>query len=710
MDRNIWCQPEQRGPALDTWNTVFATATKALEASRHDGAPTVSLMNGVASSSASSTCSKMSEQSDDDAGVMSPSTTPSLVNGHDQQEAKAADFDGFIPLCSPPANSSTSTDGDSDSVTNRSWRGARPDSRSPLVNNGLHPNNNFLMRNRARTLPHDGSLSELCRRHGGTPWIIPSDKTYPISMIGLHEEIIDFYNWIKPSPVEGRLRQQVFYRLSSVIHDLWPGARVDFFGSFRTGLFLPTSDIDVVVYGSWETLPHWTLAKALVREGFADEACIKVLDKAAVPIVKLVDKDTDIRLDISFNVSYGIQAANLIIEFIQLYPALKYLVFTLKQFLLQRDLNEVFTGGVGSYSLILMVISFLQLHPTRDLRHVQIHNLNLGVLLIEFLELYGREFNYLKTALRIKHGGAYVSKDEIQQQMEGGHRPSMLCIEDPLQPGNDIGRGSHGAIHVKRAFEHALYFLLPVLFHGGSQNIFSERGSVLARVIRVTDEVIDYRERLRGGVLQQAASPGGYENSHASGPPSTALISPPAVSLTEPHHHSVPSSTADSRRASSDSTSASLLSAATTDTSRTKPTSEVSMGAKKESPTTRGRGSNEPLPMGRQGGGRGGYRGGNAQGGGQSQRYNGGGSFRNSTPRKKARGGPQEHRGGGGGNGGAQRTRPQRDSTATTAAGGGDSYHHYPHVRTVYRSTKGGPRGRGGGASHSSTSTSQHHP
>lgn len=44
----------------------------------------------------------------------------------------------------------------------------------------------------------------------------------------------------------------------------------------------------------------------------------------------------------------------------QKYPVLPYLIFVLKQFLLQRDLNEVFTGGISSYSLILMVISFLQ--------------------------------------------------------------------------------------------------------------------------------------------------------------------------------------------------------------------------------------------------------------------------------------------------------------------------------------------------------------
>ena len=42
------------------------------------------------------------------------------------------------------------------------------------------------------------------------------------------------------------------------------------------------------------------------------------------------------------------------------FPNLKYLVLVLKQFLLQRDLNEVFTGGISSYSLILMTVSFMQ--------------------------------------------------------------------------------------------------------------------------------------------------------------------------------------------------------------------------------------------------------------------------------------------------------------------------------------------------------------
>jgi len=79
-----------------------------------------------------------------------------------------------------------------------------------------------------------------------------------------------------------------------------------------------------------------------------------------VPIVKLTDKMSDVKVDISFNMRNGVKSAELIKDFKQRFPVLSKLVLVLKQFLLQRDLNEVFTGGISSYSLILMTISFLQ--------------------------------------------------------------------------------------------------------------------------------------------------------------------------------------------------------------------------------------------------------------------------------------------------------------------------------------------------------------
>jgi len=332
--------------------------------------------------------------------------------------------------------------------------------------------------------------NRLIGKYEGCPWLVRG-KRYTKGIIGLHEEIEDFFQYMSPTPEEHQVRIDVVRRIKDVILKIWPHASVHIFGSFHTGLYLPTSDIDLVVLGKWDVLPLRTLEKALLEKGIADPNTLKVLDKASVPIVKLTDVSTDVKVDISFNMSNGVRSAELIRHFKRSYPTLQRLVFVLKQFLLQRDLNEVFTGGISSYSLILMTISFLQLHPRADATQPMA---NLGVLLIEFLELYGRHFNYLKTALRIRNGGSYVPKEEIQVHMSDGYRPSLLCIEDPLNPSNDIGRSSYGALQVKQAFEYA-YITLTQAVHPFKEEINDPNvHSILGRIIRVTDDVIEYRQ------------------------------------------------------------------------------------------------------------------------------------------------------------------------------------------------------------------------
>jgi non-canonical poly(A) RNA polymerase PAPD5/7 len=41
-------------------------------------------------------------------------------------------------------------------------------------------------------------------------------------------------------------------------------------------------------------------------------------------------------------------------------------------------------------------------------------NANLGYLLVEFFELYGRKFNYMKIGIRVKDGGTYLPKEEVR--------------------------------------------------------------------------------------------------------------------------------------------------------------------------------------------------------------------------------------------------------------------------------------------------------
>ncbi|TRY61346.1 hypothetical protein TCAL_12131 [Tigriopus californicus] len=268
----------------------------------------------------------------------------------------------------------------------------------------------------------------------------PARRVYSSGVVGLHEEIEDFFQWMTPTPQEHQVRMEVISRIRRVIQTEWREARVDVLGSFKSGLYLPTSDIDLVLFGKWEVIPFRTIEQLLIANNIAEPEMIKILDKAAVPVVKLTDKESKIKVDISFNMACGIRTAELMKFFKRKYPPLAKLAYLLKQFLHQRDLNEVFTGGLSSYALILLIVSFLQMHPRRNAAHAS--NANLGVLLIEFLELFGKLFNHVNTAIQVTDGGRWIPKSNVN---EGG---SVICILDPLNPEMDVGRSSYGYVTI----------------------------------------------------------------------------------------------------------------------------------------------------------------------------------------------------------------------------------------------------------------------
>lgn len=62
----------------------------------------------------------------------------------------------------------------------------------------------------------------------------------------------------------------------------------------------------------------------------------------------------------SVNQTNGLSAANIVSTYLDAYPGSRQLIMVVKALLSQRHLNEVFNGGLGSYSIICIVISFLQ--------------------------------------------------------------------------------------------------------------------------------------------------------------------------------------------------------------------------------------------------------------------------------------------------------------------------------------------------------------
>jgi non-canonical poly(A) RNA polymerase PAPD5/7 len=147
-------------------------------------------------------------------------------------------------------------------------------------------------------------------------------------------------------------------------------------------------------------------------QGVADSTSIEVIAHARIPLVKFVDKLTGLKVDVSFENLGGVTAVDTFLSWKAQYPAMPILVTVIKHFLLMRGLNEPVNGGIGGFSVICLVVSMLQLMPQVQSRSL-IPEHNLGEMLMEFFELYGKQFQYDTNAISLTRPIGYVRKVRV---------------------------------------------------------------------------------------------------------------------------------------------------------------------------------------------------------------------------------------------------------------------------------------------------------
>ncbi|GMF24773.1 unnamed protein product [Phytophthora lilii] len=302
----------------------------------------------------------------------------------------------------------------------------------------------------------------------------------------LHEEIMDFVSFISPTEEELSSRAELIDEMREIVKGLWPQATVETFGSHYTQMFLPQSDIDMVLFGVPEGKePLFKLAQCLEEKELV--SYLEVIDKARIPIVKMVHKASDIHVDVSFNVAGGLATGDLVKHYMRVYPSFRPLTLVLKYFMAQRGLNETYTGGVGSFLLQMMVISFLQQHGrTLGAEHDDPKFNNLGQLLVGFFTLYGRDFNYTDLAISVRNGGSYFRKEERNWYDDG--RPFLISMENPNEPSLDIGKNSYEMRTVKRSFDYARQVLQNEIYRHGQFNALP--GSILGTIIQADSNLV----------------------------------------------------------------------------------------------------------------------------------------------------------------------------------------------------------------------------
>ena len=321
----------------------------------------------------------------------------------------------------------------------------------------------------------------------------------------LHTEVEKFASRARPTRSETEVVARTLRSIKDAVCSLWPHATTCLFGSQASGLALPGSDLDVVILGVVEDLAtpgagfgkrgksnavdHLKKLANLLRKHRLVKG-LKVI-QARVPIIKAVfptPDGTSIPADISIGVANGAAAVSMVRHAVMLLPPLRPLVLVLKALLRETKLNEVFSGGLSSYSLVNMVIAHLQCegfqaHGVAEagrapatsaivnsmgmmeeqgdfaqfINHGVEQSHDLGHLLTTFLHRFGSLFDYSNEAVSIASGGIVKKPPGWKRDNRNEGRGSLLLgVEDPQQAFRDIGSGSHNVKAVRRIFSEAL--------------------------------------------------------------------------------------------------------------------------------------------------------------------------------------------------------------------------------------------------------------
>uniref|UniRef100_A0A6B2LCB9 PAP-associated domain-containing protein n=1 Tax=Arcella intermedia TaxID=1963864 RepID=A0A6B2LCB9_9EUKA len=178
------------------------------------------------------------------------------------------------------------------------------------------------------------------------------------------------------------------------------------------------------------------LGTLLKQQSWVKAESVQVIEKARVPVIKFIS-NKNIPVDLTFidaysrTVNSGTLAKDMFQRFMKDFPEFRYLTLLLKQFLRHHALNNPYKGGLGSYCLMLMVMSFLQLYGKKE--DGEEHNL--GSLLMNFLQLFGKCFEYERVVIHV---------DGRQYPYRSYHIPilerfaSSLRIIDPFNPAHCI--------------------------------------------------------------------------------------------------------------------------------------------------------------------------------------------------------------------------------------------------------------------------------
>ncbi|KAF1356594.1 hypothetical protein BDV97DRAFT_386389 [Delphinella strobiligena] len=325
------------------------------------------------------------------------------------------------------------------------------------------------------------------------------------------QQIHLFAKWMEPTPAEEAARASVYQQIRSLVDQVAPTTRMEKYGSQTTGLALPMSDIDIRLFpknfilelrrNSDQNTP-W--AKEFMRSMYDILNVLRdhpdfnpvVMHHARYPLIGATHIKTGLLVQLVASPDTS-PSRDKIREYLAEWPTLKPLYMVIKTIFEMRQLSDVWQGGLGSYTIFMMVAASLKLHnrPTDSIsKHLE-----------DFLKFFGELDTYTHgvaleppTLFKKKSTPSVTELEDAKENiiLDGQnfiqkpffYQQYLLCLQDPANPYNDLGKKGFVIKHVQQTFR-TLHRDLEIRF--GREGYPTKPERMLRKIVGRCDQVYE---------------------------------------------------------------------------------------------------------------------------------------------------------------------------------------------------------------------------
>uniref|UniRef100_A0A8C5N2F1 polynucleotide adenylyltransferase n=1 Tax=Leptobrachium leishanense TaxID=445787 RepID=A0A8C5N2F1_9ANUR len=316
-----------------------------------------------------------------------------------------------------------------------------------------------------------------CISNTGDSWLFePVELPLPAAKDKLSQQIMELFQACQQQLSDLKKKDVCRAELQREIQHIFPQSRLYLVGSSLNGFGSRSSDADLCMVMNEELLNQKTEAMhilSLLQIHFYSRLSYierPQLIRAKVPIVKFRDKISGVEFDLNVNNVVGIRNTFLLRSYAHIEGRVRPLVLVAKKWASHHGINDASRGTLSSYSLVLMVLHYLQTRPepvipslqkrypecfnsTMQLHlvhhaprniplYVSKNEATLGELLVGFLKYFAVEFEWAKKTISIREAKAMTRTEGMEW------RNKYICIEEPFD-----GTNTARAVHEKHKFD-----------------------------------------------------------------------------------------------------------------------------------------------------------------------------------------------------------------------------------------------------------------